>query len=610
MSGVRTPGGDPLSDGDELIGLALSGGGIKAALFHIGVLARLAEIDLLRRLDVISGTSGGALIAALYHLRLKRALDADGDVNTDRLIRMVAAIEHDFLKVVQTDFRAKLAANPLANLRRTRAGQASSERLGDLLERQLLRPVWNGDPDRPIEWRDLAIHPRGDRDFNPITDNPKRFCKVPSLIVGATNLGTGRAWRFDSKSMGEPAPRPSARRFGRAPLLAPSAYRRLPEAHAGMTLGRAVAASMARPGMLEPLRLRRLYPDPERPGHCLDIRLADGALADALGTEPLLEHGCGRLIVSDGSGIDADPIGPGDSARERQLEALEAEKPGGVVLIHLESGIEAAGIQPLGPIEKDASKTGLTVKIRADGKRIGPDVTSYGVERRLQRLIASMRADLDAPSDIEAMSLMADGYLIAKRAFQRLRQRGQTWADGLPPPPSAWRFTAMIDALRQPPKTLVKHLTAAKRSSFKAPRLAMSSALALGALALAGMLALVALGAVWSAIRPAGGLWPAITTGLLMLAAWLAGRNLGKDEASSPTARPKNAAIAWTDRVLAIAMALPLALSARFERHASRAFLRAGRLKSIGIEPVKADTRKNAATEPRTADLPPERKAA
>ena len=32
----------------QTLGLALSGGGFRASLFHIGVLARLAELDLLR----------------------------------------------------------------------------------------------------------------------------------------------------------------------------------------------------------------------------------------------------------------------------------------------------------------------------------------------------------------------------------------------------------------------------------------------------------------------------------------------------------------------------------------------------------------------------------
>ena len=60
--------------------------------------------------------------------------------------------------------------------------------------------------------------------------------------------------------MGEPTAAPVARRLGKAPLLAQGLYRRLPETYAGMTLGDAVAASMAAPDMLEPVRLHRLYP--------------------------------------------------------------------------------------------------------------------------------------------------------------------------------------------------------------------------------------------------------------------------------------------------------------------------------------------------------------
>ncbi|MGI9499679.1 MAG: patatin-like phospholipase family protein [Geminicoccaceae bacterium] len=584
MSIVRTPGGDEIPEDGGPIGLALSGSGLKASLFHIGMLARLAELDLLRRIDVISATSGGALIAALYYLRLKCALDADGDIDTGRLIRIVAALERGFLAAVQTDLRARLSENPFANLKQVCTRHSSATRLGDLLEHHLFRPVWNGDPTRPIEMRELSIRPRSDRTFNPVTDNRQRYCKVPELIINAANLGSGRAWRFDAERMGEPTAGPAARRLSKAPLLARSHYRRLPTAYAGMTLGHAVAASMAAPGLLEPLRLHRLYPDPERPSKFLDIRLVDGQLADALGTEALLERGCSRLIISDASGFETAGSGSNDRARALQLEALEARRPGGVVLIHLLSEIEALEVKPLSPVDH-----GHIVKDRTD-----QDATSYGVERRLQKLIACMRADFDAPSEVEAMSLMADGYLIAKRALHRLRHRGQTWAEGSPRGASTWRFTAVIDALRQPPKKLVKHLKTARLSAFKAARLAIGQTFGQGFLALAAMLALITLAAFWSALRPEAGadrLWIVTTTGLLMLTAWLAGRHVG--ESSHPWSEPGrvNAAFSLIGKLRAIALALPLALGARFRRSASRAFLKAGQLKRIGIEPIKAKKR-------------------
>lgn len=49
-----------------MIGLTLSGGGFRAAAFHLGCLRALHDRDLLRRVQVVSGVSGGALLAALW----------------------------------------------------------------------------------------------------------------------------------------------------------------------------------------------------------------------------------------------------------------------------------------------------------------------------------------------------------------------------------------------------------------------------------------------------------------------------------------------------------------------------------------------------------------
>jgi NTE family protein len=48
------------------IGLALSGGGFRAAAFHLGCLRALHDRDLLGCVQVVSGVSGGALLAALW----------------------------------------------------------------------------------------------------------------------------------------------------------------------------------------------------------------------------------------------------------------------------------------------------------------------------------------------------------------------------------------------------------------------------------------------------------------------------------------------------------------------------------------------------------------
>src|SRR5262249_13447208 len=61
------------------IGLALSGGGFRASLFHIGVLARLAELDVLRGVEVLSCVSGGSIIGAHYYLEVRKLLQTKSD---------------------------------------------------------------------------------------------------------------------------------------------------------------------------------------------------------------------------------------------------------------------------------------------------------------------------------------------------------------------------------------------------------------------------------------------------------------------------------------------------------------------------------------------------
>src|SRR6187431_1635599 len=95
---MSTPEPQPQPATDESgakIGLALSGGGHRAALFHLGVLARLAEVGLLRRVEVISTVSGGSILGALYYLHLKRLLETkpDAEITDSDYVEVVARVE-------------------------------------------------------------------------------------------------------------------------------------------------------------------------------------------------------------------------------------------------------------------------------------------------------------------------------------------------------------------------------------------------------------------------------------------------------------------------------------------------------------------------------------
>jgi len=56
-------------------GLALSGGGFRASFFHLGTLAKLAECNLLKDVEVISTVSGGSIVGVHYYLKLQQLLD-------------------------------------------------------------------------------------------------------------------------------------------------------------------------------------------------------------------------------------------------------------------------------------------------------------------------------------------------------------------------------------------------------------------------------------------------------------------------------------------------------------------------------------------------------
>src|SRR5215212_7578304 len=58
---------------DQLLGLALSGGGIRSATFNLGVLQALAELNLLARFDYLSTVSGGGYIGSWFITWARRA---------------------------------------------------------------------------------------------------------------------------------------------------------------------------------------------------------------------------------------------------------------------------------------------------------------------------------------------------------------------------------------------------------------------------------------------------------------------------------------------------------------------------------------------------------
>jgi predicted acylesterase/phospholipase RssA len=56
----------PPAQPEDGIGIALSGGGYRAMVFHVGALIRLNEVALLRKVKRISSVSGGSITARAW----------------------------------------------------------------------------------------------------------------------------------------------------------------------------------------------------------------------------------------------------------------------------------------------------------------------------------------------------------------------------------------------------------------------------------------------------------------------------------------------------------------------------------------------------------------
>jgi predicted acylesterase/phospholipase RssA len=196
------------------LGLALSGGGFRASFFHLGVLRRLAELDILRHVEVLSTVSGGSILGALYMLRLKQRLDRDADLGRDEYVEIVKSLQRDFIGGVRKNLRTRLLLNPLANLRIICTPYTLARRMGRLYERYIyagiVKEMWPaGKRRRPgrVPLRDVRIRPGGEPlagGIETYNADPAHHCKVPQLVLNATCLNSGRSWRFTTVEIGDP----------------------------------------------------------------------------------------------------------------------------------------------------------------------------------------------------------------------------------------------------------------------------------------------------------------------------------------------------------------------------------------------------------------------
>lgn len=460
------------------LGLSLSGGGFRASFFHLGVLAQMARQGLLRQVEAISTVSGGSIIGSLFYLHVKRLLeDKIDDEITDRdYIQITEVMEKDFLKAVQCNLRMLTFANFLKNLNMFMPNYSRSDRIGELYDELLYRPVKAIDSSGKIQMRHLMIHPKQadggkNEHFDPDDGNSSRQAKVPILLINATTLNNGHNWRFEAKRMGEPPMREDWEeeidknvRLNRGPT-----YNEIAKVQQDMELGLAVAASACVPGVFQPLAISDLYPEDFR------LQLVDGGVYDNQGVEALLDSGCRHLIISDASGQLGDDPDPQtgflsvlmrsnsilmDRVREEQLRRLNQGQNCHLALVHLRKELPVKEAYWIGSDGQPAKKSEPVDESQ---------LTSFGVALSIQDRLSKVRTDLDSFTEVEACSLMMDGYLMSKKVLSE--QDGIK--DRLTPAPAdgTWGFLKIQPWMENPTDDYLRQLKVASQNTFKIFRL-------------------------------------------------------------------------------------------------------------------------------------------
>ncbi|MEU1224127.1 patatin-like phospholipase family protein [Streptomyces microflavus] len=228
------------------LGLALSGGGSRAAAFHLGCLRALHDRDLLDHIRVVSGISGGSLLAALWAYGPKEFTDFDA--RTTDLLRSGLQLD-----IARQAFKPSAAARNL-----TAAARAGT--------RQLFTRTTQVTVARPANRTDALAAVLAHKAFGTSTLADVTHPGL-DVVLTATDLATTNAVRFGSSRSG-------CSRYGT--ITEP------------VHVATAVAASAAYPALLP--ALERTFTFQHRDGHHQQqhtVLLTDGGVYDNLGLSVL-----------------------------------------------------------------------------------------------------------------------------------------------------------------------------------------------------------------------------------------------------------------------------------------------------------------------------------
>lgn len=362
---------------ESALALALSGGGLRATLFHLGVVERLYELGVLDGISYLSTVSGGSILGAWLALNWTGLLSAPAQQRGSFFEARVVA---PLVALARADVRNRALR---LRLRPKGWGCSGAESLSTVLDELLFRGATLG-----------------------------QLPPEPQLRVSlnATNLRNGKRFRFSRFSVGD--------YYGGYTTTG------VP----GIPVATAVAASAAFPGMFGPLRLRVQGPfkrwtfkepsvledAPEVPGGC--VFLMDGGIYDNIGLQAASQR-CGRIIAVDaGQPLDVDfPVRWGRSTMLRSVDVMMSRIVNHPVSDFVQSLIseqrQGAFIRSSRTVEEVATRP-------ADSPSLEPGLCP-GLDKSAAVVLSQLRTDLDAFTDLEIELLRYHGRCLADVSVRR-----------------------------------------------------------------------------------------------------------------------------------------------------------------------------------------------
>lgn len=349
---------DPL-DGqklEDIVGLCLSGGGYKAALFHAGGLVRINELGRLRAIARVSSVSGGSITAGVLAAHWN-ALEFDTDGVAKNFAANVVAPLVKFCRNADVDVGAVLEGvfNPF-----DRAADAVEEAYADWLYGACKLA------DLPVETPGVA----------------------PRFVFNATNLQLNSLVRFSRNTVRD--------------------WRIGVWEKPDLPLARVVAASSAFPPVLSPVVIRPPRPfaflagaDRCEAPYNARLELADGGLYDNLGVETVWKR-CKTILASNAG----DPFLELDDPPDDWLRQLRRT----VSMVHRQA--ENNRMRTLMLLARGKHRTVALWNLRASAGHasLDPNDINGSTARNVKVRLKGLKAT-------EATALMRHGYAMADGAI-------------------------------------------------------------------------------------------------------------------------------------------------------------------------------------------------